>query len=85
MNTSPVDYIWKNIYFAGQVHSSYLPSKITVPENTKTGVVVFSLEPRNYALRNAYPEITTNAFSYNEESKSVHFPLKCNLIIYVIV
>ncbi|XP_022337234.2 uncharacterized protein LOC111133058 [Crassostrea virginica] len=55
----------------GQEGNVNLPSKITVSENTKTGVVVFSLEPGSYALVNAFPEITTNAFSYSGETGEV--------------
>nr|XP_022337234.1 uncharacterized protein LOC111133058 [Crassostrea virginica] len=55
----------------GQEGNVNLPSKITVSENTKTGVIVFSLEPGNYALVNAFPEITTNAFSYSERTGEV--------------
>lgn len=48
-----------------------LPNKVTIPENTETGVTIFTIEGEqtSFELVNQYPEVTSKVLEYDARSK----------------
>lgn len=48
-----------------------LPNKVTVPENTETGVTIFTLkgEQTGFRLVHQYPEVTSEVLEYDVKGK----------------
>lgn len=48
-----------------------LPNKVTIPENTETGVTIFTIEGErtSFELVNQYPEVTSEVLEYDARGK----------------
>lgn len=48
-----------------------LPNKVTVPENTETGVTIFTIkgEQTGFRLVHQYPEVTSKVLEYDVKGK----------------
>lgn len=48
-----------------------LPNKVTIPENTETGVTIFTIEGEqtSFELVHQYPEVTSEVLEYDAKGK----------------
>lgn len=62
-------WITNQILFEGQSFVN-LPNTATVPENSNTGTVIFTLQgAAQFVLINQYPAVTSEAFQYDAKGK----------------
>lgn len=58
-------------YYMIEGQTVNLPNKVTIPENTETGVTIFSIEGEktSFELVHQYPEVTSEVLEYDARGK----------------